>query len=243
MKIGIICAVQREAAPFLQLIKEPKTGTKAMLRFTEGKIADAEVVLVTCGVCKVNAAIGTQLLIDTYNVDAVINAGTAGGMDESLDILDTVIATEVAYHDVANEILIQDHPKMKDVFFRTDYQLLTAAHKVAEDASEPIFFGRMVTGECFIADEGRERINERFEPLSVDMETGAMAHVCYVNDTPFISIRCITDTAKHSGTGVFEENVVRAAAVAADITIKLIGEISGRESYENASCNNSNSKI
>lgn len=88
-----------------------------------------------------------------------------------------------------------------------------------------VFRGRMVTGEAFIADEGRQKINDEFSPLTVDMETASVAHVCYVNKIPFISIRSITDTAVHSGTGCFEENCEKASMIAKNITVALLGEI------------------
>jgi len=227
MRVGIICAGDREVAPFLPIICECKTTEKAMLRFYEGTISDVKVVVLFSGVCKVNAAIATQILVDTYHVDAIINAGVAGGMNEELEIFDTVISTEVAYHDVAPNILTEFHPWLENVFFKADQGLLNLT-KMAVDKLEQnykVYWGRMVTGEAFIADEGRQKINEQFEPLTVDMETASIAHVCYVNNIPFISIRCITDTATHSGTGHFEENCEKAASIAKNITVALLTEL------------------
>ena len=160
MKIGILCAGDRELAPFLPMLTDERISTKAMLMIHEGNLAGMEVAALYSGVCKVNAAIATQLLIDTYRCDVVINAGTAGAMDAALHVFDTVISTEVAYHDVAEHILTEFHPWMADVFFRADERLLEAARRAA-DEKETVHFGRMVTGEQFIADQGRARINER----------------------------------------------------------------------------------
>ena len=88
-----------------------------------------------------------------------------------------------------------------------------------------VFFGRMVTGEAFITDEGREQITRKFTPLSVEMETAAVAHVCYVNRIPFLSVRCITDTATHSGINSFEENSAKASEIVAEITVEIIKEL------------------
>ena len=82
-----------------------------------------------------------------------------------------------------------------------------------------------MTGEAFITDEGRAEINARFAPLTVDMETAAMAHVCYVNRVPFAAIRSVTDTADHSGIGTFEENCARAAAVSAAVVLDVLREL------------------
>ena len=62
-------------------------------------------------------------------------------------------------------------------------------------------------------------------PLSVDMETASIAHVCYVNDIPFLSIRCITDTATHSGIEQFNENCAKASEIAASLTMEVIKEL------------------
>ena len=227
MRVGIICAGDREVAPFLPIISECKTTEKAMLKFYEGKISGVEVVVLFSGVCKVNAAIATQILIDTYHVNVIINAGVAGGMSQELEIFDTVISTEVAYHDVASNILTEFHPWLETVFFKADQELLDMSKEAVNKFEEnyKVFWGRMVTGEAFIADEGRQKINEQFAPLTVDMETASIAHVCYVNEIPFIAIRSITDTATHSGTGHFEENCEKAAIIAKNITVALLKEL------------------
>ena len=226
MKIGILCAGDDELAPFLPQIKEMKMTEKAMLRFYEGKLGGTDVVTLYSGVCKVNAAIATQILIDSFGVSAVINAGTAGAVDEKLHIFDTVVATECCYHDVAEDILTEFHPWMKTVFFESAPYLLEKAKLAVKKAElSHVFFGRMVTGEAFITDEGREQIIKKFAPLSVDMETAAVAHVCYVNRIPFLSVRSITDTASHSGIDSFEENSVKASKIAARLTVEIIKEL------------------
>ena len=227
MKIGIICAGDEELSPFLPLIKDCKTVDKAMLKFHIGRIAGMEVVALFSGVCKVNAAIGVQLLVDLFGADMIINSGTAGGMDPGLDIFDTVISTEVCYHDVAPDILTEFHPWMESVFFTADPKLIrlskTAVKKIRPAGK--VIWGRMATGESFITDEGRLKINQEFSPLTVDMETASIAHVCYVNRIPFLSIRCITDTAEHSGLDNFDENCAKASVIAKDITVALLTEI------------------
>lgn len=230
MRVGIICASDSEVAPFLPTIDECKITEKAMLKFYEGKINGVAVVTLFSGVCKVNAAIATQILIDTYGVDVIINAGTAGGMNPELEIFDIVISTDAAYHDVAPDILTEFHPWLESVYFKSDQELLNLTHKAIDkiETEGKVYWGRMVTGEAFIADGGRKKINEQFAPLTVDMETASIAHVCYVNRIPFISIRSITDTAAHSGIGHFEENCKKASVIAKDITVALLKELRSR---------------
>lgn len=230
MTIGIICAGDEELAPFLPLIENCKQTERAMLKFHRGQIDGTEVVALFSGVCRVNAAIAAQLLIDVFDVDRIINPGTAGGMSPDLKLFDTVISTEVCYHDVASDILTEFHPWMKSVFFEADRELIELS-KVAVNKIRPagkIIWGRMATGESFITDQGRQKIYDAFAPLTVDMETAGIAHVCYVNGIPFLSIRCVTDTATHSGIGSFEENCAKASGIAKDITVALLHEIGSR---------------
>jgi len=226
MKIGIICAGDRELAPFLPHIQNCKPSNKAMLTFYEGTINGASVVALFCGVCKTNAAIATQILIDSYKVEALINAGTAGGMDDSLDIFDTVISTEVVHHDVHKDILTKFHPWMPSVFFKPCDLLVELSKKVAAQVkTKHKYYGRMATGEYFITDDGRNEINSAFEPLSVDMETASIAHTCYVNEIPFIAIRTLTDTVIHKGAEHFDKNVIAASEISKNIVIELLKEI------------------
>lgn len=227
MKVGIICASEDELAPFLPVIKNCNICEKAMLRFYEGDICGVKAIAVFSGVCKVNAAIASQVLIDTFGATAIINAGTAGGMDAQLDLFDTVISTEVCYHDIAPDILTEYHPWMPTIFFEADRRLLELSKIAAKnETAGRVFWGRMATGESFITDQGREQIMEKFAPLTVDMETASIAHVCYVNRIPFLSIRCVTDTANHSETGSFEKNCVKASEIAGRLAINIIKQLS-----------------
>jgi adenosylhomocysteine nucleosidase len=223
-KIGIICAGDRELEPFLKHIENTKITEKAMLKFYEGTILDIPIVTLYSGVCKVNAAIATQILIDIYNVSIVINAGTAGGMDEKINLFDTIISTQVAYHDVDDGILTEFHPWMSTIYFDSDENLLNIA-KLVSEKNKMVHLGRMVTGEQFIEDSMREKINQKHLPLSVDMETASIAHVCYVNQIPFIAIRSITDTASHSGIEYFEKNCIQASYIAKDVVLAFLDEL------------------
>ena len=226
MKFGIVCAGDEELAPFLSMMDHCKVIEKARLKFYEGQIDGTEIVALFSGVCKVNAAIASQILIDIFDVNAIINSGTAGGMDPRLKIFDTVISTEVCYHDVAQDILTEFHPWMKSVFFEADQKLIELSKAAVEKTKFPgkVFWGRMVTGESFITEEGRQKINDEFAPLTVDMETASIAHVCYVNHIPFISVRCVTDTAEESGVSNFEENCAKASAIAKNIVVAILNE-------------------
>lgn len=262
--IGIVCACDTELEPFLPHLEGMRISENAMYRFYSGFLAGQPAVCVRCGVCKVNAALATQLLIDCYHADMIINCGTAGGMDPQVHIFDTVISERVAHHDVEAGILTEQFPYMETEFFPAGGELLKAAEKAVRrgitadcgaascadcgaasgadcgsdstdspEASDlaklhrgKIHFGTMVSGEAFIDCEGRAEINRRFAPLTVDMETAGIAHACYLNGVPFLSVRTVTDTEEERGISVYSDNSAQAEKTAAQITLAVVKELS-----------------
>ena len=224
-KIGILCAGDTELAPFLEHMKGQQITEKAMLKFHTGTINHVNVSAVYSGVCKVTAAIAAQLLIDMFHVDLIINAGTAGGMKEGVQLFDTVISERVIYHDVADDILTDFHPWLKSNYFLADQELCAIARAYSRRSKHPVLFGTMVTGEQFIEDEKREEINQKFDPLSTDMETAGVAHVCYVNRIPFLAVRTITDTVTHQGIETFDQNCEAASEISAEIVLGILGQL------------------
>lgn len=202
LKIGIIGPCDFEIEPFIAEMSNVKLEDHAMLKFHLGRYSNIDIVAVRCGICKVNAAIASQVLIDRYNVDQIIVTGVAGAIDEDLKIFDTVICSEVAYHDVSDEILTKYHPKLEGLYFRSD-ENLTCKIISANAGDDSVSTGKIVTGEVFITEDGREQIIEKYNPMCVDMETGSIAHVCHVNQVPFAAIRSMSDSPQESGEEVF----------------------------------------
>ncbi|MGL5415810.1 MAG: 5'-methylthioadenosine/S-adenosylhomocysteine nucleosidase [Clostridium sp.] len=124
MIFGIIGPSENEIIPFINKIQNKKIYSIAMLNFYTGEFNNTKVVALYCGVCKVNAAIAAQILIDKFNVTNIIVTGVSGAIDKDLNIGDTVISTETCYHDVENGILTEYHPWMKSIYFKSDEKLL-----------------------------------------------------------------------------------------------------------------------
>ncbi|MBZ9623803.1 5'-methylthioadenosine/adenosylhomocysteine nucleosidase [Clostridium sp. FP2] len=223
MRIGVIGPTEKEIMPFINKISNKKLSEYSMLKFYSGIYAGVEVVSVFCGVCKVNAAIATQLLISKFEVTHIILTGVAGALNKQLEIGDIVISSEVAYHDVSPGILTEYHPWMEDIYFRPDVELLKLCENVSKSFSitSKCHVGRIITGEAFITNNERESLIEKFNPLCVDMESASVAHTCYVNNIPFIIIRSVSDGANENASETFAINIEMAALN----SIKLVEEI------------------
>lgn len=228
MRIGVIGPSEEEIMAFISKISEKKQTEHAMLKFYSGIYEGVEVVSVVCGVCKVNASIATQLLIDKFEVTHIVLIGVAGALSNQVEIGDVVISSEVAYHDVASEILTEYHPWMKDIYFKADGKLLELCRDAANSTliTNKYHTGRIITGETFITHNERERLIQQFTPLCVDMESASVAHTCYVNNIPFVVIRSISDNADENGSDKFEINVEIVAQNSITVVDGLIKRLS-----------------
>lgn len=163
----------------------------------EGIVNGNDVVLWQCGIGKVNAAIGTMNLIAQHHPDCIISTGLAGGIDFSLNVMDVVVGGQACYHDVwcgeGNERgQVQGLPTR----FDGNSKLLEVAKRVGEESDLNVRAGLMCTGDQFITDKTQQAaIKAQFaDALACEMESAAIAHTCYLQQVPFLSIRIISDT-------------------------------------------------
>ncbi|MBP5498043.1 MAG: 5'-methylthioadenosine/adenosylhomocysteine nucleosidase [Muribaculaceae bacterium] len=192
MKIGIIAAMSKELnllKPLLQDIKEIELGLHSAF---QGSIHSNEITAMQCGIGKVNAAIGTQLLIDRYHPDAIINTGVAGGASAQVKIMDIVAGETIAYHDVwcgpeSQLGAVQGLP----LYYTGSDRLLNALPDLPE-----IKRGLICSGDQFIdKPEMLSKITAQYpQVLAVDMESAAIAQVCYIYRVPMLSLRIISDS-------------------------------------------------
>ena len=99
-KIGIIVAMEKELSLLLPLINNPQEIDVDGYIMYSGQVGTNYVIVMQCGIGKVNAAIGTLTLLNNFEVDIIINTGVAGGADNNIKIMDVVVGTQIAYHDV-----------------------------------------------------------------------------------------------------------------------------------------------
>ncbi|WP_454053818.1 5'-methylthioadenosine/adenosylhomocysteine nucleosidase [Clostridium sp. Marseille-Q7071] len=210
MTIGIIGAMEEEVQILIDEMQVESKIEKANMCFNKGRIFGKEVVIVKSGIGKVNAAVCTQILVDDYKANAVINVGIAGGIGEEIYPGDIVIASDLVQHDMDTSAFgdkIGQIPRM-DVFdFKCDSKLIKYAKNACEDLKDhKSFVGRIVSGDQFIANVEKIRwLKNEFEALACEMEGASIAHVAYLNNIPFIIIRSISDNANNGAHMDYEK--------------------------------------
>lgn len=210
MIIGIIGAMSEEVEILKKEMTVSNKKTKAKMEFFSGNLWGKQVVVVTCGIGKVNAAVCTQILVDDFKVDKIINVGVAGGIGEHIYPGDVVVATDLVQHDIDTSAFgdeLGQIPRMDTFDFKCDTELVETAKAACADVSGfESFVGRIVSGDQFIASVEKIRwLQLEFEALACEMEGGSIAQVCYLNSIPFVVIRSISDNANNGAHMDFEK--------------------------------------
>ena len=187
------------------------------LNFIEGKINNTEIVLVEAGIGKVNAARTTQILIDNFDIDAVINVGSAGSANDELEIGDIVIADKLVQHDF--DITAFGHPKgyISNVgqFVESDITLIENMRTTISRMNDNEFkikIGTIASGDIFCTESNmKEKIKTKFNADAIEMEGAAIAQVCKLDSKPCIIIRSISDKPNGNNHITFAEYLEKAS--------------------------------
>ena len=198
--IGIIAAMQEEMNEIKKIMNNVQEKNIYELKFYEGTINNKNIVLVESGVGKVNAARTTQVLIDNYKIDAVINVGSAGSANQELQIGDIVIGKTLVQHDF--DITAFGHPKgyISNVGERikSDENLIKSMEQTIENLQNKEFkikIGTIASGDIFCTEpKMKEKIRDKFNADAIEMEGAAIAQVCKLDNMPILVIRSISDS-------------------------------------------------
>ena len=230
IKLGIIGAMDVEVATLKENMLSKTLHTVAGMEFCEGKLENADAVVVQCGVGKVNAALCAQILCSCFGVTHIVNTGIAGSLNAELDIGDFVISRDAVYHDMDATNFgypMCQVPGLSVLAFPADEMLVNAALKAAEAANPGhVRIGRVATGDQFVAEKTlKEKITRNTGAFCTEMEGGAIAHAAWKNGVPFVIIRAISDKADDSAEMDYPTFEAIAARCCASVTQMLAKEL------------------
>ncbi|SIS36738.1 5'-methylthioadenosine/adenosylhomocysteine nucleosidase [Salimicrobium flavidum] len=226
MTVGIIGAMDQEIAYLKNAMVIEEERSVAGQTFTKGRLNDRDVVLLLSGIGKVNAAMSTTILHEEFDVEYVINTGSAGGFDQTLEVGNVVVSDAVLHHDVNVTAFGYVHgqiPGMPEQY-PSDESLSKAALDYLESSGIGGKRGIIASGDTFMQEKEKvSEVRRRFpELIAVEMEAAAVAQVCYKYGTPFVVIRALSDIAGKESSISFEQFLEQAAKNATEIIKKLV---------------------
>lgn len=229
-KYGIIAAMQEEMQEIEYIMTEKEIKKIYELNFIKGKINNTEVVLVKAGVGKVNAARTTQILIDNFDIDYIINVGSAGSSNDELDIGDIVIGSRLVQHDFDATAFGRPKGYISNVgqYMESNSILIEKMRNTISkmgDSEFKIKIGTIATGDIFCTElKMKEKIRSKFNSDAIEMEGAAIAQVCKLDNIPFIIIRSISDKPNGNNHITFEEFLEKASKRCAIIIREFFAE-------------------
>lgn len=218
-RIGIIGAMQVETEGLIAEMTDTKTHIVSGVTYTEGVLCGRDVVVATCGVGKVFAAICAEAMILKFGVTALLNTGVAGGLSPMLEVGDVVIADEVVQHDMNTTALGDPRGLLSGINvikLAADTRLLKALCEATAELGYNGIVGTVASGDLFVAEKKiKDKLVAEFDAVACEMEGAAIGHVAYVNGVPFAVLRAISD----GGDGMeFSEFVTLAAKISVEST-------------------------
>ena len=225
--IGIICAMQIEIDKINEEIENKSTEVVSGITFTKGTLYGRDIVTAVCGVGKVFAAICTEAMIIKYKPDFIINTGVAGTLTDKLNICDVAVSENLVQHDMDTSPLGDPVGLLSGI----NIVKIPADKAIAEKMAECVekiglksLMGTIASGDQFInSAEKKSYIRNTFDAIACEMEGGSVAHVCYVNNTPFAVVRAISDGAgdeSHMDYPTFARIAAEKSAAAVKLYIK-----------------------
>lgn len=221
--IGIITAELQELEAIKVLMDNVSEIDIYNLKIFNGKISNRNCLLVRGGVGKVNSARTTQILTDKFDLEYVINLGSAGALNDDLNIGDIVIGEKLVQHDFDVTAFGREKGFIPETgkLFESDYNLLRKCNNL-EIQNQKVSLGTIASGDIFCTDVNmKEKIRKKFDADCVEMEGASIAQVCFLNSIPFIVVRSISDTPNGKNQVDFDEYLKVASKNCAEFVKQL----------------------
>ena len=229
--LGIIGAMEVEVKELREMMENPQAQTVAGMTFYQGTIKGKEVVVVRSGIGKVNAGICSQILVDRYQVEGIINTGIAGSLRNEINIGDIVLATVAVQHDVDATGFgypLGEIPQMGIKEFPADEKLRALAEECSKKTNPDIqvFCGRVASGDQFISNKEKKNwIQDNFDAYCTEMEGAAIVQTAYLNNIPYLVVRAISDKADDSANMDYSEFEAKAVKNSVRLMAAMIAEL------------------
>lgn len=224
--IGIIGALNDEVREIITKLENRHTQTVGSIEFNLGELYGKKVVIAKCGVGKVFAAICAEAMIIKYSPSLIVNSGVGGALDKSLRPLDIVFADKLVQHDMDTSPLgdpVGLISGINRVYFETDERAKNILEECARQMDINYLVGTIATGDKFISDKAdKDRLVTAFGASCCEMEGGSIAHTAYVNGTPFMVIRAISDSADGDACMDYPTFLPIATRISTALTLSLI---------------------
>jgi len=220
--------MQIEIDNLLKNIENKEVITISGIEYIKGTIHNKKIVIAKCGVGKVFAALCTQTMILTFKPEIIINMGISAGVKD-INIGDVVIGKDVVQHDMDTSPIGDPIGMISDInliHIPCSKNIIKRLENVLNEVNINYKVGTIATGDQFISDSKEaEIINEKFDAIAFDMESGAIGQVCFINQIEYGIIRSISDNGNDNAGQDFMQFAKKSAKTSSFVVEKFIKSI------------------
>ncbi|MDO4815089.1 MAG: 5'-methylthioadenosine/S-adenosylhomocysteine nucleosidase [Bacillota bacterium] len=223
-KIGIVVAV--EIGAVLSRYGEPCETQKLQgytVRTYRGDSFDMFVV--DSGAGEISAAMSTQLLIDRFGVDMILNFGAVGALTEEMKTSELCVVKSVIHYDFDTTGWLNlkrgQYPGNSSPYLEATPELVRRVLELKPDIIPTV----CASADKFI-DKAEDKIalREAYGADICEMEAAGILLTCLRNDIPCLLIKAVSDSLIGGGAEFLQE-LERVSLVCFDVVDKLLQEI------------------
>lgn len=223
-RIGLLVAVEQESI-FEKYGKAAKVESSGGFKVYRYKNHNYSLFVINSGVGEIAAAAATQVLIDVYHVDLVVNFGVTGALTDEMTLAENCIVEKIIHYDFdlsgIDPVKVGQYPNFNDEYLYTDTALVNRALRVCPTLKQVT----CASADKFVASQAdKQRLHSDFGADICEMESAAIYLTCYRNHIPCIFIKAISDSLTGGGKEYYTE-LLRAASLCLEVTDKVIKTI------------------
>lgn len=224
--IGIIGAMDVEVNGLVARLENKNSEIVSGITFYSGELLGKRVVIAKCGIGKVFAATCAEAMIIKYSPRLIINSGVGGALAKDLSTGDIVIADKLCQHDMDTSPIgdpVGLVSGINRIWFEADERATSILLDAAKELSLNARLGSIATGDRFVATkELKDEIVNNFAASACEMEGCAIAQVAFINNTPFVVVRAISDSADGEASMDYPTFLGIAAKNSTNLTLSLV---------------------
>ncbi len=191
--LGVVIAMQSEANILLDQMQVFRELTVSGKKIHVGRAFGKDLALCVCGVGKVNAALGAQILISKFDADKLLNFGVSGGLNDSTDLCEIYQISEAVQFDF--DLVQLNGTKIGTL---NEYEENYLALNLID---LPYKKRKLGTADRFNdSPEDYTLLTKVLRADIRDMECGAVVQAAFAAALPVYSIKAISDVAGSGST-------------------------------------------
>ena len=230
MRIGIITAMAEETLPVMNKLggivaEDFIAGVRIIQIEAEGHT----VYLANSGIGEIRAALAVQMLVDLFDIEAVLNFGFVGSLNKRIPVGEMVIAERAVHHQfditAVDNVPVGKYDNRDSVYFETSREI---AERVQNKLSSPLRKVTVASGDKFVGDsETKKHLHDAFGADISEMELAGICLAAEPNNIPVFSLKVVSDGADENATVSFgeilEKGLTRYEELLPDVLRALAG--------------------